>query len=145
MKKHASKEAFIQRLQELAEVKKSSTEINHNTTRVVKNIPIGKGIRQGDVYLKRVEKIPPEYSVHTMDLKIAKGDTKGSRHILEDAPGLRVYRKSSPGPLEGPAFTSVTDIHLTHPEHPGFYIQSGSYVSYYQRAFASEEIKAVRD
>jgi hypothetical protein len=132
-------------ISEMAEVKKSSLEINHNTTRVVKDIPIGKGIRQGDVYLKRVEKIPPEYSVHTMDLKIAKGDTKGSRHILEDTKGLRVYRKSSPGPLEGPAFTSVTDIHLTHPEHPSFCLAAGTYLSYYQRDMSLEEIRAVRD
>jgi len=132
-------------LDQIAEVKKISEEVNHTTTRVIANFPIGKGIRQGDVYVKRVASIPPDYCIHTMNLQIAKGNTKGSRHILEEQPGLRIYIKSEPGPLDGPAFTSVTEIHLTHPEHPCFKIPAGSYVSYYQIDWSREELAAVKD
>ena len=130
---------------EIQEINKVSSEVNHDTARHITNMEIGQAIRQGDVYVKKVEEIPSEYNIPTMEMQIAKGDTKGSRHILEDTKSLRVMKKSSPSPLDGPAIVSDDEIHLTHPEHPNFILPAGKYLSFYQQDFAREEISAVRD
>ena len=119
---------------------------NSNETRVVEKMEVGEGIRQGDVYIWKVSEIPSDYSIPTMERQIAQGDTKGSRHILEETTSLRIFKKSTPSPLDGPAFTSVEDIVLTHPEHADFVIKGGGcFISEYQQDFAAEEIRAVRD
>ena len=119
-------------------------QVNHQECRVIDSMEIGQAIRQGDVYLVKVKEKPADL-VPTLDLQIAKGETKGSRHILEQTPTLKVYKLKSPSPLQGPVIESKERINLTHPEHAHFSLPAGCYTSYYQQDFAAEEIRAVRD
>lgn len=136
----------MQALEVHQHITESCDKVNHDTTRDVTSLmDIGKIIRQGDVYVKRVDTIPEDFTMATMETQIAKGNTKGSRHILEDDGVIRIFKKSSPAPLEGPAFKSTKEITLTHPEHANFKLPAGCYISYYQQDFAQEEIRAVRD
>lgn len=134
-----------QTVQEVHANIEQQAEKNSNALRVVTKMEVGEAIRQGDVYVWRVESIPEEYNIPTMELQIAQGETKGSRHILEDSPTLRVFQKTTRGPLDGPAFKSDSPITLTHPEHAHFQLPAGCYISEYQQDYAAEEIRAVRD
>lgn len=129
----------------LEEIKIISEEKNHDNTRVVKTMKEGQVIRQGDVYIKKVSSIPSDYNIPTLEMQIAKGDTKGARHIIEETENLRIFKKISASPLEGPAITSKENICITHPEHTDFIIPAGNYICTYQQNFAVAEIKAVRD
>lgn len=117
---------------------------NHADTRVLDTIEIGQAFRQGDVYVTRIKDLPKNV-VATMNMQIAKGQTKGSRHILAETKGLRVFNLKESGPLDGPVFTSTEQIHLTHPEHAHFVFPAGTYSTHYQTDFGAEELRAVRD
>jgi hypothetical protein len=130
----------------VAEVmEKVSQHQNTDDTRRVTSMQVGEWVRQGDIYLDRVESIPDEYSIATMELQLAKGDTKGARHILEEKSSLRVFIKNQPSPLDGPAFKSDEEIHVTHPEHGNMVLPAGSYVCTYQQDYRVEYLKAIRD
>jgi hypothetical protein len=127
----------------VAEVmEKINTQENTDSTRVIESMQIGEWVRQGDIYLDKVEQ---NYSISTMDLQLAKGETKGARHILDENPTLRIFTKTNPNPLDGPAFTSEESIHVKHPEHGNMVIPEGSYICTYQQDYRYEELKAVRD
>lgn len=121
-----------------------ASEKNHAETRVLDQIKIGQAFRQGDVYVTRIAELPKNI-VGTMNLQIAKGQTKGSRHILAETAGLRVYNLKESGPLDGPVFTSTEEICLTHPEHAHFRFPAGTYSTHYQQDYQAAEIRAVRD
>lgn len=121
-----------------------AVEKNHAETRVIDKIEIGQAFRQGDVYVTRIAELPSDV-VATMNTQIAKGQTKGSRHILADTKGLKIFNLKDAGPLDGPVFTSTEEMHLTHPEHAHFVFPAGTYSSRYQQDFQQIEIMAVRD
>lgn len=58
-----------------------AVELNIKTNRIIKNIGIGRAIRQGDLYIHRVsDSHPVGEMLHIR--KIADGTSIGSRHIL---------------------------------------------------------------
>ena len=58
---------------------------------------IGDAVRQGDVYIQLIEPVTaaPEFYVEqkkvSYPVQLAPGNTKGSRHLLEESPGAVVY------------------------------------------------------
>ena len=115
-------------------------------TRNISKMSIGEWFRQGDVYVEKSRKADlTEYTKATTDLQVAFGTTKGSRHILRDNPTLKVFLKETPGPLDGPMFTSTQPIVLEHPEHANFAFPAGTYVVELQQDFAKEEIARAKD
>lgn len=102
-------------------IERKSQELNTQEIRVIKEMAIGKCVRQGDLYIHRVPEIHPvgEFAKRN---QLADGTSLGSRHILEG--DYEVYEgKSLPKcvnsryPL-GYAFR----VHeggavITHPEH----------------------------
>jgi hypothetical protein len=121
-----------------------ASKVNHQETRIIDTIEVGQAIRQGDVYLVRIKEKPSDL-IPTLDPQIAKGNTKGSRHILEITPTLRIYKLKNAGPLDGPVIESQEQITLTHPEHAWFKLPGGCYSTHYQQDFCRQEIAAVRD
>lgn len=108
-----------------AEIVKELTEkalkLNKKENRIIKEWPIGKSVRQGDLYLHRVELnhlIGDELNIR----QIADGTSIGSRHVLLG--DVRVYQgKQLPSyvnklwPL-GCAFDVGNEgATVTHPEH----------------------------
>jgi hypothetical protein len=116
--------------------KKANAEV-----RVVKNFPMNKHVRQGDVYLTRIEK-PADLSgyVAYKDNQIAKGETKGSRHII--AGNVNMFIKKDMDRMEtetlGPVIVAEESFKLTHPEHAHFDIPAGTYQVTYQLNFAKQ-------
>jgi hypothetical protein len=129
-----------------ADLERQAAEKNTQEMRVIENIPMGKAIRQGDVYLRRIEKVPSEAIHSTNDLQLAPGNTKGSRHILQQSSSLRMFiNPNETNALQGPIIVSDEKVVLTHPEHAHFTLPAGIYSTTYQRDFAQEEIARVRD
>lgn len=127
---------------------REAAEKNNTTkTRVMTNetMPIGTAIRQGDVLIMRVDSIPESHKLSTDNMQIAKGTTKGSRHILLNNGDVNLFYSPTANPLEGPSFKSPKEIELSHPEHANFKFPAGCYISTYERDFAKEELAAVRD
>lgn len=139
--------------------KKASTVVRDATASSV------RGFRQGDVYLLRVPK-DMEVSLKGMErlksLKIAEGDTKGSRHILEG--DVKAYRGDLTKKLRevyadefakhgdsffneyfvGPVVvTGSKGAVLTHPEHAHFKLsRNTTYQTYHQvDAYTRERVR----
>ena len=125
--------------------------------RDVRGMVSGEAIRQGDVYLLKVDDKADMYKALkdfrqsdkgkvTQDMQLAPGTTKGSRHILAANPGLTVYAPAqNADPLEGPYIEATEDFELTHPEHANFLFGPGKYACIYQRDYATEERRRVAD
>lgn len=116
---------------------------NCNDDIAVGKLPIGEGIRQGDLYLERISELPKGAKL-TSVRQLAPGSTKGSRHVA--AGNVQVYNLANPTPLQGPVVVAGAPWSLEHPEHANFTdIPSGVYASTYQRDLRQEEIARVRD
>lgn len=98
-------------------------------------IPIGKFVRQGDVYLTRVSPNHP-HGPQIKDHQLAAGETLGSRHIVDDT--TKIYRGTTHvkqwlklGPndrvLIAPFIESYQEIHIKHPQHGDYFLPAGSY------------------
>ena len=109
--------------------------------RFVRTVQIGQWIRQGDVYLTRVDKMPPGKVIRTDSVKLHPGASDGSRHMAE---GNLAYVDIR-GPLEGPVIECPERFLVTHPEHIHFSLPSGIYQTTYQRDLELEGIRAVED
>ena len=125
-------QAAFERVQESAAV---------DDTRFARTIQIGEGVRQGDLYLFRVE---PRIERGTKTgRQLAPGNTQGSRHVAAGR-GVEVYAVPG-GPLDGPVVVADRRWRLEHPEHADIDMPSGTYQVSYQRDFAAEQIRRVAD
>lgn len=122
----------------------------------IDNMSAGDAYAQGDVVLEYVGETLADALKHMglreSDLELTKdqlaqlapGNTKGSRHILQDMTHVKVYRNKKASPIDGPvlAFNGCDEgMVLTHPQHPWhYYNQPGFYQVHYQRS-AAEELK----
>ena len=103
--------------------------------RVVPSIPIGKSIRQGDVYLTRIKSLPKDF-VETDNMQLAPGTTQGSRHIMVNA---KVYKNPKARNTEGPIVVAKERCLLEHPEHAHFDLPAGTYQVTYQLDYATQQ------
>lgn len=99
--------------------------------------------RQGDLYVEFVSKLP-QTTTAPQNPKLAPGNTKGSRHILDSLEGVTIRQKLHPNPLDGPILSLSTERTISHPEHGDLILPPGTYEISYQRAFA-KELKRVSD
>lgn len=124
----------------VVDLKAADTEVINADT-----LEIDDTIRQGDLYLTLIPKLPEGKA--SKDAQLAPGQTQGSRHILSGKFELvtDVTFKNVPQALVGPAFKCKGDVELTHPEHGNKILPKGTvWQVTYQRAFA-EEIRRVQD
>jgi hypothetical protein len=114
--------------------------------RRVPEFPIGKAIRQGDVYLVRMpDGTPVGDKLATRQL--VDGVTQGSRHIAEGQVALHgpCDRRALPDgvrsdALLGPALIADAPWTLTHPEHAHVTeIPAGTYQSIHQLDAATQQ------
>jgi len=107
------------------EAERASPEI-----RVIKSLKIGQGIRQGDVYLVRIDD-----SVNTgaalKQKKLVPGEHQGSRHVVSENANLFEPKGTQKGisqtAILGPVVRSKERFSVTHPEHAHFSLPSGTY------------------
>ena len=121
---------------------------NDATQRFPEAASVGEYMRQGDLYIKLIDSVPSNAKrvlVQNDDLQLAPGATKGSRHILDAADGVLMYRFDNPTALQGPIIEISQERTITHPEHGNITLNAGQiYAITYQRMHA-KEVKRVLD
>lgn len=110
------------------------TEIRRITT-----IAIGEALRQGDIYIIRIDKKPEHYTTETPNRQLAPGDSQGSRHIITEGPKVfETTERWNTNRLMGPVIVASDTFTLTHPEHAHFEIPAGTYQVRFQGEWAKE-------
>lgn len=108
-------------------------------TRYVHTMDVGEVIRQGDIYITRVDTNHPRGKV-IQERQLAPGNSQGSRHVLEG--DVDVYAPVGTNPLMGPVFIVRGEARVPHPEHAHVVIrQVGTFQVTYQRDLAAESIQ----
>lgn len=100
-------------------------------------------VRQGDLYITRLDRLPYGASEIPYANQLAPGTSRGSRHCLSHD-RVVMYQIKDHGPLDGPILRVAEPVTITHPEHGDWILGKGIYQITYQRAFA-EELRAVLD
>lgn len=84
---------------------------------------IGQYYQQGDILIKRIEKLPEGETVKTKELVLAEGETTGHMHKIEETQYAKMIKTS-----DGKVYLSVTkQIPLKHDEHHIIIIEPGEY------------------
>jgi len=111
----------------------------------IKSIEIGQYVRQGDVYIRRIENITGTKKIKNRQL--APGITKGSRHIIDDSvnlfKGFISNNPDIPNFIKGPQIEAKKSFTVNHPEHANFILPAGNYQVSYQNDWMRQE--RVRD
>jgi hypothetical protein len=132
-------------LEKHEEISRLAEENNTDEVRIVRHIQVGQAIRQGDLYVTRISDTPETFTQETQDTQLAPGTSKGSRHMVTETPSLKIFKDPNSDALTGPVIESDEDVTITHPEHADFVLPCGTYQVAYQRDYAYEELRAVRD
>lgn len=135
-------------------VKQSAESMHAAKTQRIGSPSLGDAVRQGDLYLVCVSKLPD--AKETTERKLAPGETQGSRHVLQgdcvivtgvnltSYPNDQAVSKIHQA-LAGPAFYCKGDVTVTHPEHGDQILPEGTtWQVIYQQVWA-EEVRRVRD
>lgn len=105
----------------------------------------GDYFRQGDVNIIYRDRVPSgAVTMKKIDLQLAPGTTKGSRHCLDSAEGVQLFEVPNATALQGPIIKNDAERTVTHPEHGDVVLPPGVYSVRYQRAYA-EELRRVAD
>ena len=103
---------------------------------------VGENIRQGDIYIARIDSPPVGAKAIPVRLQLAEGETQGSRHILDSAEGVTMFEAPIDGVAEylvGPILVLTRERTITHPEHVHVVCPPGVYRVTYQRSLDREE------
>lgn len=110
--------------------------------RVVKSIKPGQVVRQGDIYLVRLNdedfgKARESLTPWNAGQQLAEGTSVGSRHVaLKPAKAYSGYSGPIPGTsgnlLRGPVVDAPARFTITHPEHAHVELPKGKYGVLYQ-------------
>lgn len=122
-----------------------TTHQSDPAVRVARNVPIGKALHQGDVYVHRVADDHP-CGAQLGTRQVAVGNTQGARHVAEG--DVRVFSGAKlpdtfvapawlngtppEGIFLGPVVVAGAEWSLTHPEHADHKMPAGCYQITYQ-------------
>ena len=98
-------------------------------------------VRQGDVMIRRVDKLPAERTLQK-DGALAYGEVTGHSHRVADLEAAQVFNCGKG------KFLSVTaegGVSIVHEEHGTVHIPKGDYAVTIQREYSPEEIRSVID
>lgn len=128
------------------EIVRQAEENSVNSTRVVHRIDVGQIVRQGDVYIHRVEDGYP-HGKKRKSRKLAIGVSAGSRHIAESPSevyeGTDTPQWCGRGTFLGPLVESESRWVVSHPEHAHISLPGGSYQITHQ--MDARTLKRVQD
>lgn len=94
----------------------------------------GDAVRQGDVYITLLERVPTGYArQRKWDRQLAPGATQGSRHVIDSKTGVACYVHPAATDFDGPVLHLKQEREITHPEHGNWILPPGVYGISYQR------------
>ena len=120
-------------------------------TKVKETCEIGKGIRQGDLYIVRLnptgntklkgleEAINIEDCTMLGSDQLAPGKTQGSRHCIKEGQATFWIDPKNNNPVFGGVVKADGRWDLTHPEHADWNMPSGCYGVFYQLDWATKQ------
>ena len=116
--------------------------------RVIEGMKVGEVVRQGDIYIERVKAIKGQ-GKELKSRQLAPGTSKGSRHILGESEGIRVYISNPDLGARarfqvGPAIEALGDVTVTHPEHAWIKIVGGKLKRFFQVWFQADYARKER-
>lgn len=107
-------------------------------TRVIDGMKVGEFVRQGDVYLVKID--TPANWKETKNRQLAPGTTMGSRHTVD--PSVKVLANPQGATVErvgrnrarclGPQIISKDRFTVGHPEHADMSLPEGNYQVMFQ-------------
>jgi len=124
--------------------------------RVIKEIAVGECVRQGDLYVIRVNDsgetsfesgnggenttIDTAKFKNEGEYQLAPGNTMGSRHCIEDKKAVTMKRDmTNNSPVVGDLIVAKDRFTITHPEHAHHSLPAGTYLVAYQLDYATKE------
>ena len=120
----------ITAVQAWTEIEEKANANAVNSIRIVNKMEIGKFVRQGDVYVVRVED-SHKCGIALKERQVAIGNTQGSRHIAQSPAqlfeGVAAPPKWSERTFLGPVIKSDKEWVLDHPEHAQFQLPAGTF------------------
>lgn len=120
------------------DVARQAESIKNDEEQRITNVELGDDVRQGDIYLTRLESVPTGAKPIKFRKQLAPGNTQGSRHTIRSSRGVKMYEVGNASPLDGPIIESKGNLAIDHPEHGNLILPPGIYATTYQRAFAAE-------
>jgi len=129
----------------LEEIKKieQHAALANNTVRHVETIKPRQAVRQGDIYLVRIDRSTA--GLKRLDFqKLVPGTTQGSRHFTDVPAQLseddgKTISGISPLALRGPVVDAPERFTVSHPEHAHISLPAGTYQVLYQLDFQSQQ------
>lgn len=104
--------------------------------------------RQGDILIRRVEKVPAKAEVVARKrgerVIVAEGEVTGHHHAIADA-GVEQYRVPGDTDAQFLRVLAEAGVNLTHDEHNTITLPEGTYEVLGQREYTPEEIRRVAD
>lgn len=113
----------------------------------------GALISQGDINFTKLPGIPKNVTSYrtavekaAIDLQLAEGNTKGSRHILRDLDNANLHVLKNPNSLQGRGYIIevLGETIVEHPEHGDLLFRDGTWIVTHQRAYA-EDLRRAAD
>ena len=104
-------------------------------------VSINDAIAQGDLMIKVIDKLPPNYRRTQKFQQLVPGNTVGSRHAIKDLKTISGFwipdnwsSDADHEGLDGPAFLCAEKTTVTHPTHGDVIIAAGHLIkTRYQR------------
>lgn len=118
---------------------------SRHAVRTVKNMKNGEAVRQGDIYVTRLARIPAKKGRRLASRQLAPGNSQGSRHCAEGEEVALFAPAAGATDLTGPLIVAKKGFRITHPEHAHFEMPAGIYQVTYQRDFSREGLFRVED
>jgi len=151
---------YLKQMREQVESIKSDQPIEFSIAAVPGDLDKGiegEHIRQGDVYVEGLIKVPAAYKPVDFRAKefkgnpaqVVPGETQGSRHIWDSMDGVEMFTNPNANELQGSVYALSETRTLTHPEHgdvictvpPG----EKRYINITMQRMYAEEVRRVKD
>jgi hypothetical protein len=115
---------------------KSSDKLREIPEKLMK---VGKAIRQGDLYVKRIESFDEKSQdvVEYKDNQLVPGSTMGSRHIVRG--NVKCFKKLNSDQFTGPVIVAKERFLIEHPLHAHCSLPAGIYQTTYQVDFSTQQ------
>ena len=104
-----------------------------STQRFSEAAPVGSAVRQGDVYICLLARVPVGAKKIETPMQLAPGTTQGSRHTLDSGIGVKAYSLKDASEFDGPILEISEDRTVCHPENGDWVLPPGTYGISYQR------------
>ncbi len=128
-------------------VEKAETKGNKKMQKIrtCLDIKIGQTVRQGDIYVTRIDPKKVQKGNLIINRKLAPGNSVGASHAVMEDPQVKLYKSTAPlrtGMIEamrGPVIMAEKEFSIIHQKHAWDKLPAGCYEVTYQMDFATKQ------